>query len=274
MAILDSIFSMTGSLGNLSFYKVKGSNKVHVRLKGGVSKERMKTDPSFAKSRLHQQEFAGRTLAGQLVAHATYPLRFIRNYNLVRRLHAPFKAIQDLDAKNRLGERRISLSENPGILEGLSLNTKSNLDSIVAASIQHSISETGEGIVQVPQLIPGMNLHLPRTSQYYRIIAVLGTVPDIQFQNGKYVSSVPDLQRSLCMYDMTDWFHSSSTMDSRTFRLAPTDVPVTSNVVWMLSLGIEIGHMKILDQIKTVEDKGAAKVLRIARGGMAGESTS
>jgi hypothetical protein len=274
MAILDSFFSLTGSLGNLSFYKVKGSDKIHVRLIGGVSKKRMKTDPSFAKSRLHQQEFAGRILAGQLVARALHPLSSIRNYDLVRSLHTPFKAIQDRDTNNKLGERGISLSEYPRMLEGLSLNTTSNLESIVAPSIQHSISETGEAIVQVPQLIPGINLHLPPTSQYYRIIAVLGTVPDIHHQNGKYVSSVPELQRSLCMYDMTDWFHSSSTMDSRTFRLMPTKVPVSTNIVWMLALGVEIGHMKILDQIKTVEDKGAAKVLRIVRGGTAGESTS
>ena len=274
MALLDSILSMTGSLDNLSFYKVKGSNKVHVRLKAGVSKKRMQTDPSFAKSRLHQQEFAGRILAGQLVARATYPLRSIRNYDLVRALHAPFKAIQDRDTKNKLGERGISLSENPRMLEGLSLNRTNNLESIVAPSIQYSIHETGEAIVQIPELIPGINLHLPRTSQYYRIIAVLGTVPDIHHQNGKYVSSVAELQRSLCMYDMTDWFHSSSTMDSRTFRLAPTKVPVTNNVVWILSLGLEIGHMKIFDRIETVDDAGAAKILRIVPGGNAGESPS
>ncbi len=53
-------FSMTGSLDNLSFYKVKGSDKIHVRLKGRVSKKRMKTDPGFAIPRLRQQEFAGR----------------------------------------------------------------------------------------------------------------------------------------------------------------------------------------------------------------------
>ena len=274
MALLDSILSMTGSLGNLSFYKVKGSNKVHVRLKGGVSKERMKTDPSFAMSRLHQQEFAGRTLAGQLVAHATYPLRSIRNYDLVRALHAPFKAIQDRDTKNKLGERGISLSEYPRMLEGLSLNTTSNLESIVAPSIQHSISETGEAIVQIPELIPGINLHLPRTSQYYRIVAVLGAVPDIHHQNGKYVSSIPNLRRGPRIYDTTEWFHSSSIMDSRTFRLAPTDVLATSKVVWILSLGLEIGHMKVFDRIETVDDAGAARILRIVPGGNAGESPS
>ena len=274
MAILDSILSMTGSLGNLSFYKVKGSNKVHARLKGGISKKRMKTDPSFAKSRLHQQEFARRILAGQLVAHALYPLRSIRDYDLVRSLHKPFKSIQDRDTKNKLGERGISLSEYPGMLEGLSLNGTNSLESIVAASIQYSIHDTGEAVVQIPELIPGINLHLPRTSQYYRIIAVLGTVPDLHHQDGKYVSSVPGLERSLCTYDMTDWFHSSSTMNSRTFRLVPTRVPVTSNVVWMLALGIELGQMKTFDQIETVEDHGAAKVLRITRGGTAGEPTS
>jgi hypothetical protein len=274
MAILDSILSMTGSLDNLSFYKVKGSNKVHVRRKGGVSKKRMKTDPNFAKLRLHQKEFAGRTIAGQMVAHATYPLRSIRNYNLVGALHKPFKAIQDRDPKNKLGERGISLSENPRLLEGLSLNTKRNLESIVAAPIQHSITETGEAIVQIPQLIPGINLHLSPTSQYYRIIAVLGAVPDIHFQNDKYVSSVPNLDRGPCIYDTTGWFHSSSNMDPHTFRLLPTEALATNNFVWMLSLGIEIGHQKTFDRIETADGEGAARILRIAPGGRTGESSS
>ena len=82
MAILDSIFSVTGSLDNLSFYKVKGSDKIHVLRKGGVCKKRMKTDPSFAIPRLHQQEFDGSTMAGQLVAqsHPAITDACIQNY--------------------------------------------------------------------------------------------------------------------------------------------------------------------------------------------------
>ena len=47
MARVNGIFKVTGSLQNVSFYTMKGSDKVYMRTKGGPSARRLKKGPEF-----------------------------------------------------------------------------------------------------------------------------------------------------------------------------------------------------------------------------------
>ena len=59
MARVNGIFNITGSLQNVSFYTMKGSDKVYARTKGGPSSRRMKVGPEFELLRKHQVEWKG-----------------------------------------------------------------------------------------------------------------------------------------------------------------------------------------------------------------------
>jgi hypothetical protein len=52
MAILKNLTEFTGSLGNISAYRRKDSDKVILRMKGGATKKKIKTAKSFEQGNL------------------------------------------------------------------------------------------------------------------------------------------------------------------------------------------------------------------------------
>lgn len=267
MAFLESQFPLLGSIGEYTFYKMKGSDKIIARRKGGPSRKQLKTGKNFMKTRLHSKEFAARVLGSKLVLRALDPLRSIANYNVATALHKPLKAIQDLDTINKLGRRRICFSEHPGILEGLSLNTENGLESMIVAPIKSRISATGEATVKIPRLVPGISLKVGPGFSYFRICVVLAAVPDLHLFKDGYDSPLPDLPITTYVHDTTPWLPVASISAPRTFSLAPEAVPSGNNFVWMLSLGLQFGYPTGPNGIQPIGDEGAAKVIAVIPGG-------
>jgi hypothetical protein len=55
MAKQEGTFKINGTIGDLTFYKSSG--QYLVRQKGGVSGDRIKNDPNFARTRENNNEF-------------------------------------------------------------------------------------------------------------------------------------------------------------------------------------------------------------------------
>ena len=68
MAKLIGEFQFEGSIGNLSAYKRKDSDKIILRTKGGPSKRRIKTAPEFAVVRLYNLEWNGSICLNEVIA--------------------------------------------------------------------------------------------------------------------------------------------------------------------------------------------------------------
>lgn len=263
---------MTGSLGDLTFYKKKDTGETIARMKHGPSRKQIMNDPRYEKLRLNGVEFAGRVRGGQLIVRALGPLRRIVKPYFSQSLHKPLSAIQVRDTKNKLGQRRISFSKHPVMLEGLTLNTGKDFAAMIYASIQCSISKTGETTVQMPELIPGISYRLNSSAPYFRIHAVLGAVPDLHLRNGKYASVVPGLSNP-SVSESTPWLHTGSTIAPYTFHLVPKVVPAAKHFVWMLSVGIEFGFPITAYDIEPTLAQAAGKVLRVVSGGNAVEKS-
>ena len=73
MAKLTSLLSLSGTLDNLSFYKMEGVEGTVVRRKGGASKEKILHDTSFANTRRNMVEFGGRGPAIHYLLQALVP---------------------------------------------------------------------------------------------------------------------------------------------------------------------------------------------------------
>ena len=56
MAKVNGLLKIEGTVEDLTFYKKDGKN--YVRRKGGVSKERILTDPNFVRTRENGAEFS------------------------------------------------------------------------------------------------------------------------------------------------------------------------------------------------------------------------
>jgi len=65
MAIIKGIVSIEGSYEDMSFYKKDGKN--YLRKKGGVSKERIESDPNFVRTRENMKEFGHNISAGKML---------------------------------------------------------------------------------------------------------------------------------------------------------------------------------------------------------------
>ena len=130
----------TGSLGDFTAYKIKDSDKIYVRRKGGVSAKRVRNAPEFANTRRLNSEFAARaSFAGRIVRSLPL-LRPFADRKTCGTLNKLVKQIQDRDTGNAFGTRCIALSRFPALLEGFSFNAIYSFDSFVSASVSHSIN--------------------------------------------------------------------------------------------------------------------------------------
>ena len=81
MAQLASAFNFIGRLGNVTAYKLKGSNKTILRTVGGPGKERIEKDPGFEKTRQNNSEFGGCGKSIKFLRKATFPMQQLADYN-------------------------------------------------------------------------------------------------------------------------------------------------------------------------------------------------
>lgn len=124
MAKLTSDIQFTGSLGNLSAYKMRGIDHTILRTKGGPSSAQIKKDPAFDVVRRNNAEFSGRAAASRWIMRMMWPQKALADYNIAGPLNALVKPIQELDKESAFGQRNIVLSKNKLLLQGFSLNRK------------------------------------------------------------------------------------------------------------------------------------------------------
>ena len=124
MAIVKGFLQMTGSIKGVSFYTRRGSDKVIMRTKGGVTKEKMATAPQYEGLRKNQKEFGGSSKFSSMTRYAFGGLHRLADYNLTSVLSGMGKNLIKMDTVSELGQRRIQLSQHKHILEGFNFNRK------------------------------------------------------------------------------------------------------------------------------------------------------
>lgn len=186
MAQLIGDILFTGSLQKLSAYKMRGSDKIIIRKKGGPTKKQIKHSPHFDLTRRNNKEFGGRAKAAQHIKRILHPLLFLADYNITGPLNALLQPIQQMDTGSDWGKRNILLTKNPRLLEGFTLNRRYYFESIVRTPVSCTIQKE-EVIVDLPALIPGINFMVPGNYSWYQFIAVAGLVPDLFYTDHGYL---------------------------------------------------------------------------------------
>ena len=97
MAIIKGPVQLEGSVGGMSFYTRRGSDKIIVRAKGGPSKQAIKNSPGFENLRLNQKEWIGCTAFASKLRYAFGGLHRVADYNLTPALNAFAKNLQKTD---------------------------------------------------------------------------------------------------------------------------------------------------------------------------------
>ncbi|WP_207513556.1 hypothetical protein [Longitalea luteola] len=259
MALLEGTIQFTGSLQNLSFYKMRGTNKIVVRKKGGPSRKKVKHSPAFANTRRNNNEFGGRAKAVRHIKDILSPLLFLADYNITGPLNALLKPIQEMDGESDLGKRHILISKEPRLLEGFTLNRRYLFESIVRTPVSCLMQkEKGLVTINIPALIPGINFIVPGNYDWFQFIAVAGPVPDLFFTGTRYRTEGdqwygPEIAN-------TQWLPVNAPAAGSQLTIKP-DTAYTSCST-LVGLGIAFGTMQRND-IEPVKYVGGAKVIGV-----------
>jgi hypothetical protein len=239
MAQASGNFGFTGSLSNLSAYKMRRFDKVILRTKGGATKRRIKTDPRFANTRRNNAEFGGRATAAKWIRRVLYPIRQLADHNLQPELNSRLKPIQEMDTQSIWGERNILLSKDPRLLEGYNLNGKTLFDSVVRSPVPAEISRLDlHAQLTIPALIPGINFYTPWSAPVYSFIATLGIIPDLVYNKNRY-KAMNDYADTYPHVVKTGWFPSSTGSPATMLELKLDIVPPDDLFSVMLAVGIQ-----------------------------------
>lgn len=256
MATLDSDFSFTGSLGGLSAYRIKGSNKTYIRKKGGASKKTIKTSPKFANTRRLNSEFGGRSTTSQMIRFAIEPHRHVADFPFTGALNALLKPIQELDS-GEWGKRNVFVSRNRKLLEGFSLNRQTVFENYVQAPLSISLSRNeASATVVIPDLHNSLNF-FSMEHPYYQFVVSLGMVPDMAY--GRRYAPVVEPVRARSA--STEWYARDEEFPETTLTLS-LQAAVPDAMTLVLAVGIHFGVPSAVGNIKPIRS-GAARIMAV-----------
>lgn len=264
MAKLNPPLNFTGSLGNLSAYRMRGHDQIILRTKGGASREKIQTSPTFELVRRNNSEFSGRAVMSKWIMKALRPLKALADYNIAGPLNALVKPIQALDTQSEWGKRHVELSKHTSLLEGFSLNRKNHFDAVLRVAIPLTISrDTRTAQLTIPALVPGINFFPPPHQSVYSMVAVWGILPDVFFTEGKYLPSSPSYSALTYTMASTPWQSVADTSPETSLQLALTFEPPDEFYSLMLSIGIRYGELRNTDEVVQRRYVGSAKILKL-----------
>lgn len=158
MARQGGLLKVVGKLDDLSFYK--SADGYLVRSKGGVSADRINSDPTFQRTRENNAEFGMSAAAGKLLRIALRNLMMTASDNRVTsRLTRLMTDVKNLDAANDRGERHVhegfDLPEGKAVLKGFNFNSRAILSGILFKS--YALNTT-TGALDILGVIPKMDI--------------------------------------------------------------------------------------------------------------------
>jgi len=259
MAKFDSPFDFSGKMGNFSVYKMKGSDKLIVRKKGGPTKKQVKLSPRFERTRENNAEFAACTRLTAGIRRALFPLRHLGDIRFTGGLNKLAKQIQRLDDKGERGQRSVYLSRHGDMLAGFNFNQQAAFDSV----LRHPVTVKADrknvaAAVTIPRLMPGISLSLPWNAPFYRFVVVLAAVGDVVLTKGRFLP----VECAGVEMSYTAWSHAKATTDATDIRLQ-LEEGVKKGVSLVLAIGVEAGMPDRYGEMETIAGPGAAKILTV-----------
>ncbi len=177
MAEQKGLIKIEGTIGDLTFYKSQDGHLV--KTKGGVSAERIATDPTFVRTRENGQEFANAAKAGKLLRDTFRVMMLTASDNRVTsRLTKLMTDIKNEDTTSPRGERNVGVAiATPSglqLLQGFEFNINAMLSSIVYA--QGATVDLVTGVLTIPNLTPINDIAYPSGATHVSFSAGYATV--------------------------------------------------------------------------------------------------
>ncbi len=175
MARQKGIFKVTGTLDDVTFYKSKDGYLV--REKGGVSAERIATDPAFIRTRENQAEFGRAGKAGKLLRAAfRVLLQNASDDRMVSRLHKEMMRVVKADSTSSRGLRNV-LDGELELLQGFEFNEGGKLGQTLFAPYTTTIDRAAGTLqVSIPSFVSLNQIGAPREATHYQLTGGGGAI--------------------------------------------------------------------------------------------------
>ncbi len=264
MAQVTGGLGVTGSMGNFSIYQMRGSDKLVLRQKGGASKQRIKKDPNFEQTRMNNSEWAGCILMARHINNGLFAVKHLADHSYIGKLNAVCKLVQKDDNVSQKGRRPLRLSQSPYKLEGFGYNKYNPFDTVLRHPLQYVVDRnTGKAVIQLPEIIPGLNLRNPLNQPFCRFVFALAAVADVVYsEERKGYMPVTDRQWATVVQH-TEWYLAKEKQEPQELTLQTDNWQPEEGVSLVLAVGVEFGQPLAGGEIRFTKYAGAAKVLRV-----------
>ena len=149
-----------------TFYKSGG--EFFVRQKGGVSGDRIKNDPNFARTRENMSEFGH---AGQIGKALRDGIRLLLDKasgrRLTSRLVAKLMEVLKTDLTNVRGERKV-FSGNVSLLRGFEFNDQGQISGTLFAQVVYGVDRGTKEISASANLVPINDIRFPNGATHFK----------------------------------------------------------------------------------------------------------
>ncbi|MEO7532064.1 MAG: hypothetical protein ABIS69_11650 [Sediminibacterium sp.] len=170
MAKQFGLVSLQGTVGDTTFVRTK--NGFLARQKTSINKNRIATDPNYARLRDHNAEFAKACTAGKLIRQNFQQLiQNCKDSAVHLRLTGLLLQAVKMDATNPLGLRNV-LDGELALLDNFEFNVNSNLAQALSAGYTKTFDRaSGAASFVIDSFIPVKALRAPVNATHYRISA-------------------------------------------------------------------------------------------------------
>ena len=182
MARQDSIIKLNGTIDGISFYKSKDGHLA--RKAGGVSAQRIASDPAFVRTRENGSEFGRAGAAGKVLRTALRGLlQKASDSRVSSRLTAEMVRVIKADETSDRGLRNV-LDGEVELLQGFEFNATGLLTGTLFASYEATV-DRANGIHQISLsgFVPGSAVAAPSGATHCKIIAAAAS---IDFENNTW----------------------------------------------------------------------------------------
>ena len=180
MARLKGLLKIEGTLDELTFYKSQDGHLV--KTKGGVSANRIASDPNFQRTRENNSEFGSMAQAGKLLRNVVRTLMMTASDNrITARLTQLMSIIKNLDTTSIRGSRSVGV----GIADPLALaqlkNFNFNISAILSSILYKPYLVTpATGVIDITGLVPVNDIAFPSGATH---LSIRGAFAVIDFAN-------------------------------------------------------------------------------------------
>lgn len=245
MAKLKSLIKIEGTLDDLTFYK--GKEGYLVKGKSGVSANRIKNDPAFARTRENGTEFANSATSGKELRRAIIDLLSdAKDDRVTSRLTQVMSRVKNADTTSARGARNVAVGittpAGKAALKGFNFNSNAILSAVLLAGYTLNTT-TGE--VEIVDFVPAQKLSKPEGATHVSIEAGFLNLDFGTGDNDLVVSPIVNLPIDTTVSTVT---------------LTPASVPVgTGNAFYFL----KVSFFQEVNSIQYALNNGAYNALQL-----------